>query len=258
MLAAIRPAGQDFPLLLHIVGATIVFGALLASASALALARGEVRLLRLGYFSLLLVALPGWILMRLSGEWIYRKQGWNDLPSQLKDAAWLRIGFGVADYGGLLFLLALVVGGIAIRRLRRGERGAGLLKATMVIALTLALAFVVAVWAMTGKPGQPNASAAPPAATAPTHAVATAVTVTATEFKFTLSKSSVPHGNVVFTVVNTGKIAHDFSISGSTTPLISPGESTKITTTLKAGELLYLCTVPGHAGAGMKGTLTVT
>src|SRR6266513_2542300 len=31
MLAAIRPPGQDFPVLLHIVGATIVFGALLAS-----------------------------------------------------------------------------------------------------------------------------------------------------------------------------------------------------------------------------------
>src|ERR1051325_5243605 len=119
MLAAIRPAGQDFPVLLHIVGATIVFGALLASATSLALARGEVRLLRLGYFSLLLVALPGWILMRLSGEWIYRKQGWNDLPSQLKDATWLRVGFGVADYGGILFLLALVLGGIGVYRLRR-------------------------------------------------------------------------------------------------------------------------------------------
>jgi len=68
VLGAIRPAGQDFPVLLHIVGATIVFGALLASVSSLALARGQVRLLRVGYFSLLLVALPGWILMRLSGE----------------------------------------------------------------------------------------------------------------------------------------------------------------------------------------------
>jgi plastocyanin len=257
VLAAIRPAGQDFPVLLHIVGATLVFGALLASASSLALARGEIRLLRLGYFSLLLVALPGWILMRLSGEWIYRKQGWNDLPSQLKDAAWLRIGFGVADYGGLLFVVALVVGGVAIFRIRRGERGAGLLKVTMGIAVVLAVAFVVAVWAMTGKPGQPSLSAASPPVPG-TGTTSAAVTVTATEFKFRLSKPSVPHGNVVFTVVNTGKIAHDFSISGKTTPLVSPGKSTKLTVTLKAGSLLYLCTVPGHAGAGMKGTLTVT
>jgi hypothetical protein len=152
MLAAIRASGQDFPVLLHIVGATIVFGALLASVSSLALARGEIRLLRLGYFSLLLVALPGWILMRLSGEWIYRKQGWDDLPDQLKDTSWLRIGFGVADWGGLLFLVALLLGGIAVVRMRSGKSGAGLLKVTMVIALVLAVAYVVAVWAMTGKP----------------------------------------------------------------------------------------------------------
>jgi hypothetical protein len=153
MLAAIRASGQDFPVLLHIVGATIVFGALLASVSSLALAHGEIRLFRLGYFSLLFVALPGWILMRLSGEWVYRKQGWNDLPDNLKNTDWLRIGFGVADWGGLLFLVSLVIGGVAIRRLRDGKEGAaGLLKVTMVIALVIAVFYVVAVWAMTGKP----------------------------------------------------------------------------------------------------------
>jgi hypothetical protein len=152
MLSAIRPAGQDFPLLLHIVGATLAFGALLASAGFIALARGQVRMFRIGYFSLLLVALPGWILMRLSGEWVYRKQGWNSLPTELKNPSWLRIGFGVADYGGILFLVALVLGGIAVMRMRNGKSGAGLLKVTMAIALVLAVAYAVAVWAMTGKP----------------------------------------------------------------------------------------------------------
>jgi hypothetical protein len=151
MLAAIRAAGQDFPVLLHIVGATVVFGALLASATSLALARGEVRLLRLGYYSLLLVGLPALILMRLSGEWIYRKQGWDDLPASIGEPTWLGIGFDVADYGGILFLLALVRGGVGIRQLRNGK-GAGLLKVTMVIALVLVVAYIVAVWAMTGKP----------------------------------------------------------------------------------------------------------
>jgi hypothetical protein len=152
VLAAIRASGQDFPVLLHIVGATIVFGALVASVSSIALARGEIRLFRLGYFSLLFVALPGWILMRLSGEWIYRKQGWNDLPDQFSDPTWLRIGFDVADWGGLLFLLALVVGGIAVVRMRGGKSGAVLLKVTMSIAVVLAIGYVIAVWAMTGKP----------------------------------------------------------------------------------------------------------
>ena len=257
MLAAIRPAGQDLPVLLHIVGATLAFGALLASASFIALARGQVRLLRLGYFSLLLVALPGWILMRLSGEWIYRKQGWSGLPNEFKHAAWLRIGFIVADGGGILFLVALVVGGVGVYRLKSGK-SAGLLKLTMVIALALALAYVVAVWAMTGKPGQPSLStSASQAVSAPAgHKVAT-VTVTASEFKFELSKMILPHGSVVFTVTNKGKLAHDFSINGKTSSLVQPGKSTKLTVTLKAGTFIYLCTVPGHAGAGMKGALTV-
>jgi uncharacterized cupredoxin-like copper-binding protein len=251
MFAAIRPAGQDFPLLLHIVGATIVFGALLASASALALARGEIRLLRLGYYSLLLVALPGWILMRLSGEWIYRKQGWNDLPNQFKDADWLRIGFIVADFGGILFVLALIIGGVGVYRLQHGK-SASLLQATMFISLVIALGYVVAVWAMTGKVGQPSAAAAPPPA-----ASATTVAVTASEFKFVLSTATVPHGDVVFTIVNKGKLAHNFSIAGNTTALVSPGKTTSLTVRLVAGRFPYLCTVPGHAGAGMKGTLAV-
>jgi uncharacterized cupredoxin-like copper-binding protein len=253
LLAAIRAAGQDFPLLLHIVGATVVFGALLASASSFALARGETRLLRLGYFSLLLVGLPGLILMRLSGEWIYQKQGWDDLPDQLKDPAWLQIGFIVADGGAILFVLALILGGVGVSRLRKGKGGVGLLKVTMVIAIVLALAYVVAVWAMTGKPGKPSlgAAAAPPAG-APT------INVTASDFNFKLSKASIPHGKVVFVLANNGKLAHDFSIGGSTSSLVSPGKSTTLTVTLDAGKLVYVCTVPGHAAAGMKGTLTVT
>jgi hypothetical protein len=152
LLAAIRTDEQSFALLLHVVGATVVFGALLASATSLVLARGEIRLLRLGYFSLLLVGLPGLILMRLAGEWLYRLQDWDRFPDEIDEPAWLSIGFVVADWGGLLFLLALVLGGIGVYRLRDGKGGVGLLKATMVIALILIVAYVVAVWAMTGKP----------------------------------------------------------------------------------------------------------
>jgi nitrite reductase (NO-forming) len=119
------------------------------------------------------------------------------------------------------------------------------------------LAFVVAVWAMTGKPGQPKLGAAAPAVGAQPGTGSAAVTVTASEFKFTLSKASVPHGNVVFTVVNEGKLAHDFSINGKTSSLVPPGRSTKLNVAITAGTFLYICTVPGHAGAGMKGTLTV-
>ena len=152
MLAAIRPDEQSFALLLHLVGATIAFGGLLACATSLLLARGETRLLRLGYFSLLLVALPGWILMRAAGQWLFDQQNWSELPSNLNDPAWLKIGFIVADWGGVLFLISLAVGAIGLRRLQTGNGSAALLRSTMVISLILALAYAIAVWAMTGKP----------------------------------------------------------------------------------------------------------
>jgi uncharacterized cupredoxin-like copper-binding protein len=99
-----------------------------------------------------------------------------------------------------------------------------------------------------------------PALASPAHtarASATAVKVTATEFKFALSTKSVTHGSVTFTVVNKGKLAHDFKIGGKKTPMLAPGKTGKVTVTLKAGKFPYICTVPGHAAAGMKGTLTV-
>lgn len=153
MLAAIRPDTQSFALLLHLVGATVVFGALLTSATSLVLARGDTRLLRLGYFSLLVVGLPGLILLRLAGQWLYQLQSWDTLPSQFDRPTWLDIGFIVADWGGILFLLALVLGGVGVHRMRENKQGGTLLlRATMVISIVLIVGYVAAVWAMTGKP----------------------------------------------------------------------------------------------------------
>lgn len=90
---------------------------------------------------------------------------------------------------------------------------------------------------------------------------ASSVTVTAgkpSEFKFKLSTSTVKAGKVTFKVTNKGQIAHDFSIGGKTTPLLKAGKSATLTVTLKKGSAAYLCKVPGHAAAGMKGTLKVT
>jgi uncharacterized cupredoxin-like copper-binding protein len=74
------------------------------------------------------------------------------------------------------------------------------------------------------------------------------------EFKFTLSAKSVKSGVVTFKVTNKGKLAHDFQIGGRKTPLINPGKSNTLRVTLKKGSYTYMCTVPGHAAAGMKGT----
>jgi hypothetical protein len=149
VLAFVRPDSLDFPLFLHVLGATVLVGGLLTGASSLGFARGDVKLLRLGYWSLLAVSLPGWILMRAGGQWIASREGWTQ--KGVDDPTWLGIGFLLADLGGLILLVSLIVGGIGVRRLREG-RGAGLLKATLVLSLVLLAAYVVAVWAMAGKP----------------------------------------------------------------------------------------------------------
>ena len=93
---------------------------------------------------------------------------------------------------------------------------------------------------------------------APAKQQATTVTVTMTEFKFALSKKSVPTGVVSFKVVNKGAIAHDFKINGKATRHLEAGQSQTIKVTFKkGGKYPYVCTLPSHAPAGMKGTLTV-
>jgi uncharacterized cupredoxin-like copper-binding protein len=84
------------------------------------------------------------------------------------------------------------------------------------------------------------------------------VTVTAKEWKFTLSAKSVPHGAVTFKVTNKGKLKHDFSISGKKTALIAPGKTATLKVTLSKGSKPYKCTVAGHASLGMKGVLKAT
>jgi hypothetical protein len=149
-LATMRPDEWNFPLLVHVFGAMVLVGGLLTGASALAYARGDVRILRLGYWSLLAVSLPGWVVMRIGAQWIYSKEGWDDLPEDA-EPGWLGIGYISADAGGLILLISLIVGGIGVYRLREG-RGSGLLRATLVLSLVLLAAYVIAVWAMSGKP----------------------------------------------------------------------------------------------------------
>jgi uncharacterized cupredoxin-like copper-binding protein len=85
------------------------------------------------------------------------------------------------------------------------------------------------------------------------------ITVKASEFKFTLSKRSIPKGTTaIFTVVNKGKISHDFKIAGKKTKTLNPGQKARLRVVFKKkGKYTYVCTLPGHAKAGMKGKLGV-
>jgi len=91
------------------------------------------------------------------------------------------------------------------------------------------------------------------------------------ELKFTLSKASqIPAGPVTFKVTNRGKLIHDFKVCsalvtkaaanacpGKGTKRLRPGQSQTLRIVLKGGKYEYLCTVPGHAAAGMKGLIGV-
>ena len=150
VLAAVRPDDWNFPLFVHVLGAMILVAGLVTGASALAFARGDAKMLRLGFWALMLVSFPGWVIMRLGAQWIYSREGWSQVPSSAQPN-WLGIGYIIADAGGLILVITLILGGIGVRRLQAGK-SAGLLKAVLVLSLLLLAAYVVAVWAMAGKP----------------------------------------------------------------------------------------------------------
>jgi uncharacterized cupredoxin-like copper-binding protein len=90
-------------------------------------------------------------------------------------------------------------------------------------------------------------------------ATATTVRVSGGEFFFKLSAKSISKpGTVTFAFKNVGHVQHDFKITGKTTPRITPGKTARLVVTFKKkGTYAYLCTLPGHAAAGMKGVFTV-
>jgi predicted lipoprotein with Yx(FWY)xxD motif/uncharacterized cupredoxin-like copper-binding protein len=138
-------------------------------------------------------------------------------------------------------------------------------------ACTAALATKPCVWYAVSPAGSAIKTVAAPA---PRTTVQTKLAVragTSSEFKFALSKTSVPLGTTIFTITNNGTIPHDFKVcssskggsanacAGTASALVNPGASTtlRVRFTMK-GSYEYLCTVAGHAAGGMKGVLRVT
>lgn len=147
MLASIRPDSLNLPLFVHVFGAMVLVGGLLATSTAAFVARGDIRVLRIGYKTLLLVCLPGYMVMRVGAEWAYAREHLGDLES---DPAWIAVGYITADLGALLLLIALILGGIGIRRAHNGA--VGMLRASLVLSVILLAAYVVTIWAMGAKP----------------------------------------------------------------------------------------------------------
>ena len=159
VLAAIRPDDWNLPLFLHLLGAMVMVGALVTACFYLFSARrtGTAELVRTGFRTLLWVAFPAYLVMRVAAEWIADKEGINDLDSP---PDWVDIGYITGDFGGLLIIISTIVTGVAVRRMTRAREGAGgpetVGTGTTVAAwLTgfVIVAYTVAIWAMATKPG---------------------------------------------------------------------------------------------------------
>jgi hypothetical protein len=144
VLAAIRPDDWNFPLFLHVLSAMVLFGAVVLAA--VSVAGNSQAGLRLGFRSLLVGAIPAWIAMRLSAQWIASEE--NLLDEDVDTPAWVDIGFTTSEASLLVLIAATVCAGIAVRR----GAGGGLRTATVVLVGITIVAYVVAIWAMSAKP----------------------------------------------------------------------------------------------------------
>ncbi len=159
----------NVPLLVHVAGAMILVGGVLTAAAAFVFAGGNERRVRLGFYSLLLVALPGLILAKLGATWLWSRFSGKSFISAAfpgkDDPRWIEIGGTALDGGGALLVLALILGWFGLRRLR-GEQGdfltkvpvvrkltgETLLRLTTIISVVLLAGYVLAVWAMGARP----------------------------------------------------------------------------------------------------------
>jgi hypothetical protein len=144
VLAAIRPDEWNFPLFLHVLSAMVLFGAVVLAA--VSVGGNSQAGLRLGFRSLLIGAIPAWIVMRLSAQWIASEE--NLLEEDVDVPAWVDIGFITSEASLLVLIAGTVCAGIAARR----GRGGGLRTATVVLVGITIVAYVVAIWAMSTKP----------------------------------------------------------------------------------------------------------
>jgi len=143
MLAIVRPDSWNFPLFLHVLGAMTLTGAT-AAAFVTAVSERQWPWLRIVLArTLFVVVFPAWLLMRLAGQWIDSKE---NIPG---DPGWLGVGFLVGDLGLVLLILAMIFGAVAVRRPQRNWP----VRAVAIITAVYFVALIVAMFAMTGKPG---------------------------------------------------------------------------------------------------------
>ena len=143
MLAILRPDSWNFPLFLHVLGAMTLTGATAAAFVGAVSERRWPWLRPVVARTLVLAVFPAWVLMRLGGAWEDSRSPIGD------DSTWLGIGYLVGDAGLVLLIVAMILGAVSVRRPQRRWP----IRTVAVLTGVYFAALVVAMIAMTGKPG---------------------------------------------------------------------------------------------------------
>lgn len=147
MLALVRPDSWNLPLFLHVLGATVTFGAtatvaIVAFAGRPATSERALWLRGLAFKIGLIVLVPAWFLLRIPAGWIASKEFPDHEPG------WVGVGYPVTEGGAVLIIVMLVLAWFAMRR--RESRTAAVVPWLATVYL---VALGVAWFAMSAKPG---------------------------------------------------------------------------------------------------------
>ena len=116
-------------------------------------------------------------------------------------------------------------------------------------------------WTLGPKPLDGTAtvgSMAPPTPAASAPAAGTTLEVTAFDLGFEPKTLDVPAaGTYTVKLVNTGTVVHDITFPAGETARAEAGQTATVEVDIPAGGTTFLCSIPGHAAAGMTGSVTV-
>jgi nitrite reductase (NO-forming) len=84
------------------------------------------------------------------------------------------------------------------------------------------------------------------------------IEITAADLSFAPSEVTVAvAGAYSVKLTNTGAIQHNITFADGTAAVADPGQTASVTVTVPDGGLAFTCSIPGHAQAGMTGSISV-
>jgi nitrite reductase (NO-forming) len=137
-------------------------------------------------------------------------------------------------------------------------RFSALLAAVAIVAVACAPAAGAPTWTYTPGSGATAATPAPSQGGTAGGEVLGTLEVNAVDLGFEPKELSVEKaGAYEVQFRNTGAIPHDLTFADGTTSLANPGESTTLTVNVPDSGITFICSIPGHADAGMQGSISV-